>query len=123
MWPKSSSDTAALMPLFWTAILEAIGAEKKEDVKKRWLEDEEHGAGEPVWKLKHNAHLARKALRDGERLARKIKKHAPYHMMTSPTGKKSCWTSSIARGCMPELIKPIEHMAMASRGQAISDFD
>ena len=36
------------------------------------LQDEAHGAGEPVWKLKLNAHLARKALRDGERLARKV---------------------------------------------------
>ena len=53
-------------------MLEAIGAEKAEEAKKRKRQGEAHGAGEPVWKLKLNAHLARKALRDGERLARKV---------------------------------------------------
>ena len=41
-------------------------------MKKRKLQDESHGAGEPVWKLKLDANLARKALRDGERLAKKL---------------------------------------------------
>ena len=49
-----------------------LNKEKAEEAKKRKLQDEAHGAGEPVWKLKRNAHLARKALRDGERLARKV---------------------------------------------------
>ena len=60
-----------------TCILDAIDEEKKEEAKKRL---DAHGAGEPVWKLKLDAHLARKALRDGERLARKIQtgKRNPY---------------------------------------------
>ena len=40
----------------------------EEEVMKRKLQDEAHGAGEPVWKLTLDAHLERKALRDGERL-------------------------------------------------------
>ena len=52
-----------------TCILDAIDEEKKEEAKKRL---DAHGAGEPVWRLKLDAHLVRKALRDGERLARKI---------------------------------------------------
>ena len=59
--------TTAVMSI----IVLAIEMEKVEEAKKRKLQDEAHGAGEPVWKLKLNAHLARKALRDGERLARK----------------------------------------------------
>ena len=54
--------------------MEAIEKEKTEEAKKRKREEETHGAGEPVWKLKLNAHLARKALRDGERLQRKVEK-------------------------------------------------
>ena len=41
-------------------------------MKKRKLQDESRGAEEPVWKLKKDAHLARKALREGERLAKKL---------------------------------------------------
>ena len=52
--------------------MEAIEKEKTEAAKKRKHQDESHGAGEPVWKLKRDAHLARKVLRDGERLARKV---------------------------------------------------
>ena len=59
-------------------ILEAIEKEKEEEVKKRKLQDESHGAGEPVWKLKLDAHLARKALRDGERLAKKLLDWLPH---------------------------------------------
>ena len=54
--------------------MEAIEKEKTEEAKKRKREEETHGAGEPVWKLKLNAHKARKALRDGERLQRKVEK-------------------------------------------------
>ena len=53
---------------------EAIAEEKTEEAKKRKLQHESHGAGEPVWKLKMNAHLARKALREGERLAKKLQR-------------------------------------------------
>ena len=59
---------AALVP----RILQDITTEKVDEAKKHKLQDEAHGAGEPGWKLKLNAHLARKALRDGERLARKV---------------------------------------------------
>ena len=45
-----------------TNMLEAIGTEKAETAKKRKREAEAHGPGEPVWKLKLNAHLARTAL-------------------------------------------------------------
>ena len=55
-----------------TSVLGAIETEKVEEAKKRKLQDEAHGAGEPVWKLRGNAQLARKTLRDGERLARKV---------------------------------------------------
>ena len=43
-----------------------------EEAKKRKVEDEAHGAGEPVRKLKQQAHLARKELREAERLVRKV---------------------------------------------------
>ena len=49
-----------------------LNKEKAEEAKKRKHQDEAHGAEEPVWKLKRAAHLARKRLRDGERLARKV---------------------------------------------------
>ena len=49
-----------------------LNKEKAEEAKKRKLQDEAHGAEEPQWKLKQNAHLARRALRDGERLAKKV---------------------------------------------------
>ena len=52
--------------------MEAIGKEKGQEKMERQREEEAHGAGEPVWKLKRNAHLARKRLREGERLKRKI---------------------------------------------------
>ena len=51
----------------------SLNKEKAEEAKKRKLQDESHGAGELVWKLKRDAHLARKMLRDGERLARRIR--------------------------------------------------
>ena len=50
----------------------AIGKEKTEEANKRKREEEAHGAGEPVWRLRRGAHLARKALREGERLTRKV---------------------------------------------------
>ena len=59
-------------PAIIANILEAIQKEKEEEVKKRKLQDESHGAGAPVGKLKLDAHIARKALRDGERLAKKL---------------------------------------------------
>ena len=43
-----------------------------EEAKKRKRQEEEHGAEEPVWKLKLNAHKARKALREGRRLSTQI---------------------------------------------------
>ena len=57
-----------------TRLLEAIENEKTQvaEEKKRKREAETHGAAEPVWRLKLNAHLARKALREGESLQRKI---------------------------------------------------
>ena len=55
-----------------TRLVDAIGEEKKEEAKKRRREEEAHGAGEPVWQLKLDAHLARRALRDGERLNRNL---------------------------------------------------
>ena len=57
-----------------TRLLDAIEKEKTQvaEEKKRKREAETHGAAEPVWRLKLNAHLARKALREGERLQRKI---------------------------------------------------
>ena len=45
-----------------TDILEAVEKEKAEEAKKRKRQDEAHGAGAPVCKLKRNAHRARKAL-------------------------------------------------------------
>ena len=72
MSPEPSSGTASLMPLSAHACRGAIAEEKTEEAKKRKLQDESHGAGEPVWKLKRDAHLARKALREGERLAKKV---------------------------------------------------
>ena len=56
-----------------TCIVEAVNHEKQEEVKKRKLEDEERAAGEPMWRLKLDAHLARKQLRDGVHLAWKVK--------------------------------------------------
>ena len=56
-----------------TRLVDAIGEEKiDEKENKRKREEEAHGAGEPVWRLKLAAHLARKALRDGERLNRNL---------------------------------------------------
>ena len=53
-------------------MLADIAEEKKEEADKRRRQEETHGAEEPVWRLKLKAHLARKALRDGERLTRKV---------------------------------------------------
>ena len=55
-----------------TTLVTAIDAEKQAEAKKRKLHVETHGAGEPVWQLRLNAHHARQALRDGRRLARKV---------------------------------------------------
>ena len=53
--------------------MESIKKEKAEEAKKRnRQEEEDHGAEEPVWKLKLNAHKARKALREGRRLSTQI---------------------------------------------------
>ena len=38
-------------PAVVTELVESIATEKKEEVKKRKLQDEVHGAGEPVWGL------------------------------------------------------------------------
>ena len=57
-----------------TEIVESIATEKKEAVQKRRLQDEVHAAGEPVRKLKLDAHQARKALRDGRRLAKRLER-------------------------------------------------
>ena len=63
-------------PSLVPAIIQAIGAEKKKeakgDARKRKHEEEEHGAGEPVWNLRQNALRARKTLRDAERLYKTI---------------------------------------------------
>ena len=45
---------------------------KTEEAKKRKLMDESHGAEEPVWKLKVDAHNARKKLREAVRLAKQL---------------------------------------------------
>ena len=55
-----------------TSLHVAIVEEKKEEGNKRKFQEDAHGAGEPVCKLKWDAHHARKALRDGERLAKKV---------------------------------------------------
>ena len=77
-------------------ILEAIGQEKEEEVKRRKLQDESHGAGEPVWKLKLDAHIARKALRDGERLAKKL--HSGKTQLDWLRHHQKEWKSSYAKG-------------------------
>ena len=55
-------------------LLAALSKEKADVAaeRKRRREEETHGAKEPVWKLKVSAHKARKALRAGERLERKL---------------------------------------------------
>jgi len=57
-----------------TSLHVAIVEEKKEEGNKRKFEEDAHGAGEPVWKLKRAAHLARKALREGVRLSKNVNK-------------------------------------------------
>ena len=54
--------------------MESVAKEKKEEAKQRKLHDEAHEAGEPVWKLKLNAHQARKALRDGRCLTKQLER-------------------------------------------------
>ena len=68
---RASSGTAPVIPLSLQTFSRP-SKRKEEDVKKRKLQDESHGAGEPVWKLKLDADLARKALRDGGRLVNKL---------------------------------------------------
>ena len=55
-----------------TTVMLAIGKEKTEEANKRKREEEAHGAGEPVWRLRRDANLARKVLREGQRLQRKV---------------------------------------------------
>ena len=61
MSPEPSSSHGTSNPAVVANILEVIEKEKEEEVKKRKLQDESHGAGEPAWKLKLDAHLARKS--------------------------------------------------------------
>ena len=91
-------------------------------MKKRKLQDESHGGGEPVWKLKLDAHLGRKALRDGERLAKKVDS-GKIQFDWLPISNESCQKRSTPGGCMSELIVPMQLMGMASRGRAISKSD
>ena len=105
-----------------TSILEAIATEKVEEAKKRKLQDEAHGAGEPVWKLKLNAHLARKALRDGERLARKEQTgNIKWDWLTRH--EQDLIEDFHARRLHVRVGQANKNIGMASRGRTISDFN
>ena len=85
-----------------TSILGDIATEKVVGAKKRKLQDEAHGAGEPVWQLRGNTQLARKALRYGERRAMNA------NIGHATSANKGCWTTPTSISCMPELIMTIQ---------------
>ena len=68
----AGGDSEPAAPSVPRAAAELSAGANQAKKRERELAEEAHGAAEPVWKPKQTTHLVRKALRDAERLSRRL---------------------------------------------------